>query len=97
MKDSVPTKIYESLGIGCPVLLVAEGDSAAIVRESGLGRVVSPDNTESLVKIFDEIVDNYSDLEKNKEAAKQLMLEKYSRQKIAAGFEQKLKDLCDKN
>lgn len=97
MKDSVPTKIYESLGIGCPVLLVAEGDSAAIVEESGLGRVVSPDNTESLVKIFDEIVDNYSDLEKNKEAAKQLMLEKYSRQKIAAGFEQKLKNLCDKN
>ena len=96
MKDSVPTKIYESLGIGCPVLLVAEGDSAAIVQESGFGKIVSPDHTESLVGVFDEMIDNYGSLEANKEAAKKLMLEKYSRQKIAAGFEKKLKDLCDK-
>ena len=34
MKDSVPTKIYEALGLGCPVLLVAEGDSCNIVHES---------------------------------------------------------------
>ena len=27
MTDSIPTKIYEALGIGCPVLLVAEGDA----------------------------------------------------------------------
>ena len=96
MKDSVPTKIYEALGIGCPVLLVAEGDSAAIVKESGLGKVVSPDNPEFLVQIFDEMIDSYRDLEAHREEAKKLMLKKYSRQKIAAEFEKKLKDLCDK-
>ena len=95
MKDSVPTKIYEALGIGCPVLLVAEGDSAAIVKESGLGKVVSPDNPEFLVQIFDEMIDSYRDLEAHREEAKKLMLKKYSRQKIAAEFEKKLKDLCD--
>lgn len=95
MKDSVPTKIYEALGVGCPVLLVAEGNSAAIVEESGFGKTVSPDHTESLVGVFDGMIDTYSDLEAHREAAKKLMLEKYSRQKIAAEFEKKLKDLCD--
>lgn len=97
MKDSVPTKIYEALGVGCPVLLVAEGDSAAIVKESGLGRVVSPDDPESLVQVFDEMIDSYSDLEAHREESKKLMLEKYSRQKIAAEFEKKLKYLCNKH
>ena len=97
MKDSVPTKIYEALGVGCPVLLFAEGDSSAIVKESGLGRVVSPDNPELLVGIFDEMIDSYSDLEAHREEAKKLMLEKYSRQKIAAELEKKLKELSDKH
>ena len=96
MKDSVPTKIYESLGVGCPVLLVAEGDSVGIVKESGLGKSVSPDDTaESLTAVFDEMIDNYGSLEAKKEEAKKLMLEKYSRQKIAAEFEKKLQNLCN--
>ena len=96
MKDSVPTKIYESLGVGCPVLLVAEGDSVGIVKESGLGKSVSPDDTaESLTAVFDEMIDNYGSLEAKKEEAKKLMLEKYSRQKIAAEFEKKLHNLCN--
>lgn len=96
MKDSVPTKIYESLGVGCPVLLVAEGDSVGIVKESGLGKSVSPDDTaESLTAVFDEMIDNYGSLEAKKEEAKKLMLEKYSRQKIAAEFERKLQNLCN--
>lgn len=95
MKDSVPTKIYEALGIGCPVLLVAEGESTSIVAESRLGKSVSPDYTESLTAVFDEMIDNYSSLESNRDEAKKLMLEKYSRQKIAAEFERKLRNLCN--
>lgn len=31
MKDSIPTKLYEALGLGCPVLLVAEGDACRVM------------------------------------------------------------------
>lgn len=94
MKDSVPTKIFEALGIGCPVLLVAEGDSAAIVDEAGLGMHVSPDCTEDLVSVFDEMVDHYDEFEKHKDESIRLMHTKYSRQKIAIEFEKKLRNLC---
>lgn len=94
MKDSVPTKIYEALGIGCPVFLLAEGDSAAIVEESRLGIHVSPDCTNNLSDIFDDMVDHYSEFEFNKKEAIQLMHNKYSRQKIALEFENKLRNYC---
>ena len=94
MKDSVPTKVYEALGIGCPVLLVAEGDSAAIVDDAELGRHISPDETEKLVDVFDDMIDHYSDFDAHRDEAIRLMHDKYSRQKIAADLEKKLRKLC---
>lgn len=92
MKDSVPTKVYEALGIGCPVLLVAEGDAATIVDDTGCGRHISPDKTDGLVEYFDEMINHYDEFEANKEKAIRLMHEKYSRQKIATDFEYRLQE-----
>lgn len=95
MKDSVPTKVYESLGIGCPVLLVAEGDSADIVADAGLGRSISPDApVEQLVEVFDDMVDHYDDFDAHRDEAVRLMHDKYSRQKIAEVLDRKLHQLC---
>ena len=93
MKDSIPTKVYEALGIGCPVLLVAEGDSCDIVNESEMGRCVSPDHTEQLAAVFDEMVENYSKYSEHRTEARKLMHEKYSRQQIAVAFEKQLHGL----
>lgn len=93
MKDSIPTKVYEALGIGCPVLLVAEGDSCEIVNESQMGRCVSPDHTEDLAEVFDEMVENYSKYRSHRAEARKLMHEKYSRQQIAIAFEKQLHEL----
>ena len=94
MKDSIPTKVYEALGIGCPVLLVAEGDSVDILSESRLGRSVSPDQTDQLVSVFDDMIDNYSEYCSNRKESIRLMREKYSRQKIAERLNNKMHSLC---
>ncbi len=94
MKDSIPTKIYEALGIGCPVLLVAEGDACKIVNESGLGECVSPDHPEELANVFDGMIRNYDKYVRNQSSARALMSEKYSRQKIAIRLENELQKLC---
>ena len=93
MKDSIPTKVYEALGIGCPVLLVAEGDSCDIVNESEMGKCVSPNHTEQLAAVFDEMVENYSKYSEHRTEARKLMHEKYSRQQIAVAFEKQLHGL----
>ncbi len=94
MKDSVPTKVYEALGIGCPVLLVAEGDSATIVDDARLGRHISPDETEKLVDVFDDMIEHYDDFISHRDEAIRLMHDKYSRQKIAEELHRELHKLC---
>ncbi len=94
MKDSVPTKIYEALGIGCPVFLIAEGDACEIVKETGLGRCLSPDQVAELPNVFEQMIADYSEIICNQEKAKTIMLHKYSRQKITEEFEKLLCKLC---
>jgi glycosyltransferase involved in cell wall biosynthesis len=58
LKDSIPTKLYESLGVGCPVLLAASGDSADILKETGLGIAAKPKDDEALWDAFIKLHDN---------------------------------------
>ena len=90
LKDSIPTKIYEALGLGCPVVLVAEGDACSVVNETEFGVCVSPEQLQTLVTVFDETVDRYEEIFVHRELAMSLMKNKYSRQQIASDFEEQL-------
>lgn len=92
MRDSIPTKVYEALGIGCPVLLVAEGDACGIVQETKMGRCVSPEHPELLAETFDDMVDHYEAYAAYRAAARQLMQSRHSRQQIALDFENQLRE-----
>ena len=81
LKDSVPTKMFEALGAGCPVLLAASGEAAEILEESRLGIAVRPNDEEALWRGFLSIYQNKDSYDK--EYAKRVILEKYSRQKAA--------------
>lgn len=93
MKDSIPSKLYEALGVGCPVLLFAEGDACGIVRETGLGCCVSPDHPEQLAEAFDEMAEHHAEYLGRRAWAQELMRTKYSRQQIALRFEEQLEGL----
>lgn len=93
LKDSIPTKIYESLGLGCPVLLVADGDSCDIVNDSGLGTCISPSNSKQLASVFDEMIENYAKYTAHRIDARTLIRKKYSRQQISLAFESQLHEL----
>lgn len=95
MKDSIPTKLYEALGIGCPVLLVAEGDACEIVERTGMGRCVSPNHLDMLQETFDDMVENYEDYSSYREKAMDLIRSEYSRQQISRGFERELHKLLE--
>ena len=42
IKDSLPTKLFDALSVGCPVVVSADGEARRIVEESGSGIAVSP-------------------------------------------------------
>ena len=45
---AVPSKIYESMAAGLPVLFVGEGEGASIVKQNGIGLVTSSKNYDGL-------------------------------------------------
>lgn len=82
LKDSIPTKLYESLACGCPVLLAAAGDSATLLDESGLGMHAAPEDQEELLACFDAILSRgYSADEREKASC--WVLKNHSRQRFA--------------
>jgi len=82
LRDSVPTKLFEALGCGCPVLLCAQGDAAEIVERSGLGVVVSPEDQKAVHRAFGHLVDYEWD-DATRERAAALIRTDYSRQDAA--------------
>jgi colanic acid biosynthesis glycosyl transferase WcaI len=46
--ESIPTKIFDALSVGCPVLVAAEGEARAAALESGGGIVVPPGDPKAI-------------------------------------------------
>ena len=93
LKDSVPTKMFEALGVGCPVLLAAVGDAADILNECGLGLAVPPNRDEELWDAFLKMYNGLGDFLEKRDRARAVILEKYSRQNAALVLEKLLLEL----
>lgn len=94
LKDSIPTKIYEALGVGCPVLLVAEGDAVSVLKEIGLGIAVRPNQLEELWDSFLQLYKNRGKMEELKSCTDGLMKGKFSLQYSAKILVKELKRMC---
>lgn len=96
LKDSVPTKMFEALGVGCPVLLSAVGDAADILNASRLGIAVHPNDEEALWNAFRDLCCNLDDHLLHREHARRMILDHYSRQRAAEVLEAHLKVLISR-
>lgn len=90
LKDSIPTKTYEAIGAGCPILMVAEGDATKIVEESHFGKILSPTHIDQLPEFFQSFVNEYDEIMTQRNFAREYVLRECSRQKISAEFENRL-------
>lgn len=50
LPGAVPSKLYEAMASGKPVLLIAEGEAADIVQGAECGLVISPGNVDELIQ-----------------------------------------------
>ena len=88
MTDSVPTKMFDALGIGCPILLLAKGDSCSILDEVHLGE--HAENIEELKTKFKYMIENNEKYTKYKENRMNYIMKRYSRREIAKNFEKEV-------
>jgi colanic acid biosynthesis glycosyl transferase WcaI len=96
LTGAVPSKLYESMSMSKPVLLVAKGEAASIVMNANCGLVVAPGDIDSLQKA---ILFMKSNPEKSSQMARngrQAAVQNHARDVIAKKFSdflsQKLQD-----
>ncbi|MEH7609540.1 glycosyltransferase family 4 protein, partial [Priestia megaterium] len=91
LKDSVPTKLYEALGVGKPVILSASGDSEEVVKEAQGGLVVKPGDVNELVKAIKKLYEDEIFYNRCIEMSEKYIIDNYSRKSIAKILENELK------
>ncbi len=57
-RSVIPSKLFECMGMGIPVLHGVEGESAAIVEREGVGLLFQPENAEDLCRRLRELADD---------------------------------------
>ena len=85
MKDSIPTKIFDAIGAGCPVLLLASGDSCDIIDETKFGEHIS--DGKKLKETIKYMLDNNKKYTNQWKSSLQILKNKYMRSSIAKKFE----------
>ena len=92
LPGAVPSKIYEAMASGIPVLLVADGEAADIVREAGAGVVVEPGNVADLADAFVRLAGNPEERREMGRAGRDSALSRFDRSAITAGFLRQLEE-----
>ncbi len=67
-RSVIPSKIFESMGMGLPILLsLPEGEASRIIRDTGAGLVIPPEQPDKLAEV---VIDLYGNPDKRSVLAK---------------------------
>jgi glycosyltransferase involved in cell wall biosynthesis len=86
IKGAVPSKIYEALASGVPIIAIVKGEAADIVKKSRAGVVVSPGNIDALVSAIQKIRNDKEYQQKLSEHGRSFAEKNYNRYEIAKKF-----------
>ncbi|HET6384473.1 MAG TPA: glycosyltransferase family 4 protein [Armatimonadota bacterium] len=83
---AVPSKLYEAMSAGRPVVLAAEGEPAGIVRDTGCGIVVAPGDTAALAGAILRLADDPQERARMGARGREAARARFDRQAIVNEF-----------
>jgi colanic acid biosynthesis glycosyl transferase WcaI len=86
LPGAVPSKLYEAMASGKPVMLIAEGEAAQIVNDNGAGIVIKPGDIDGIVQGLQCLVSNAEMRQTMGMAGKQAAELNFDREKIVQVF-----------
>ena len=54
----LPSKLFELMGVGCPVICSVEGEAAQLVQKAEAGLCIEPENVEALIEAIERLRDD---------------------------------------
>jgi glycosyltransferase involved in cell wall biosynthesis len=92
----IPSKMFESMAMRQPIVLGVRGESAELLRDSGAGIAIEPDNLEQLVAAIVRLADSAALRRQMGESGRQFVERHFDRNALADRFEQILRATATK-
>jgi glycosyltransferase involved in cell wall biosynthesis len=86
-KGALPSKLFEALGAGVPVVAAVEGEAKSLVEASGGGIVIEPENSQKMAEAIVRLFMDSSLRQKLGSAGRNYIAAHYNRNTIAERFE----------
>jgi glycosyltransferase involved in cell wall biosynthesis len=90
---TIPSKLYEYMAAGKPLLCSVAGEAAALVSATGCGLAVAPSNGAGLAQGVRTLLRNHQAARAMGEAGAQAARELFSRDTLMAGYAELLREL----
>ena len=95
LTGAVPSKLYEAMSLGKPVILIAHGEAAQIVRTADCGLVVQPGDIDGLVRSILYLKDHPAERAEMGQRGRLVAIRDHNRREIADRFAVFLRDEQD--
>lgn len=86
LTGAVPSKLYEAMGAGLPIVLVARGEAPTILDSAGCGIVVEPGDVRGLTAALRRLASDPSARTQMGARGREAAVASYDRRSIAAAF-----------
>jgi len=94
-KAVVPSKVFEIMGAGRPIILGLEGECEALIRSAGAGLFMEPENSDQLAQCIMRLYKDKRLREDLGKSGRRYVEKNFSRDQLAAEYENMLKKICN--
>ncbi len=94
LPGAVPSKIYEAMGVGIPIVLVAQGEPVEIVESAGAGVAVRPGDAAGLAAVLERLAGDTPLRRRLGLAGRRAAETRFDRRRIAEEFARFLGEPC---
>jgi glycosyltransferase involved in cell wall biosynthesis len=88
--DAIPSKMFDALAVGCPMILSARGEAVQLLRESGCGIHVEPNDARALADGIVQCLAERKALERDAVAGKAFVRKNFDREHIMLGLARRI-------
>jgi colanic acid biosynthesis glycosyl transferase WcaI len=92
--DSLPTKMFDALSVGCPLLVAADGEARRFVEESGGGWSVPPEQPRALAARISSIVEAADERAARARSGREYVEKHYDRDRNVERIVRYIERLC---
>lgn len=92
-KTVLPSKIFELMGTGCPIICSVEGEAQALIERAKAGLCIEPENVSALVAAIETLRSNPGLRKSLAENGEDFVRTHYLRSKLAARYSEAMEEM----